>query len=197
MKQLKVLFTNADQLINKRDDLSVKIAGNEPDLIMVTEVIPKAQALPISPALLALPGYNLYASFDLAKPNLGESGCRGICIYAKEGLPSYEVTLHECLPSSMEQLWISLDLLKNDRLLIGCIYLSPSGDRHQGVIDLDQTLKLACDLNPSHLLVAGDFNVPQIDWTTCYSEESPGHHSRKLISCVQDHFLTQHVSRPT
>ena len=50
MKQLKVLYTNADQLINKRDDLSMKIAGNEPDLIMVTEVIPKAQALPISPA---------------------------------------------------------------------------------------------------------------------------------------------------
>ena len=64
--------------------------------------------------LYSLPGYLLYTNFDLAKPNLGLSGMRGVCIYVKEGLTAAEVdmqrskvlTLHQdCL--SIEQLWIS------------------------------------------------------------------------------------------
>ena len=53
------------------------IAGDEPDIIMVTEVIPKAQVLPISPALISMEGYSLYLSFDPHKTKLGVSGVRG------------------------------------------------------------------------------------------------------------------------
>ena len=44
---LKILYTNADQFVNKRDDLLMLIAGNEPDIILINETIPKAQSLPI------------------------------------------------------------------------------------------------------------------------------------------------------
>ena len=198
------MYTNADQLVNKRDDLAMHIAGKEPDLILVTEVIPKAQTIPISTALLALPGYTLYTNFDLAKSNLGQSGSRGVCIYVKEGLPAVEVNLAESIPTAaqrqfsvLEQQWISVDLQNSDRLLVGCIYLSPSGDRFQGLSELDQALNAVQRQSPSHLLVAGDFNVPQIDWLNCFSDESPNHHSHTLIRCIQDHFLSQHVTRPT
>ena len=40
--RLKVIYTNADQLVNKRDDLCMAIAGREPDIILITEVILKA-----------------------------------------------------------------------------------------------------------------------------------------------------------
>ena len=43
---LKCLYTNADQLVNKREELCMTIAGQEPDIILITEVVPKAQALP-------------------------------------------------------------------------------------------------------------------------------------------------------
>ena len=39
---LKFFYPNADQFVNKRDDLAAVIAGNEPDVIMITEVIPKS-----------------------------------------------------------------------------------------------------------------------------------------------------------
>ena len=97
----------------------------------------------------------------------------------------------------MEQIWIMIDLRNGDKLLIGCIYLSPSGDRHLGITELDRSLSLAGNLSPSHILVVGDFNVPQIDWASYFSDEPPGHHSHALLSCVQDHFLTQHVTAPT
>ena len=175
----------------------MQIAGDEPDLILVTEVIPKAQVLPIAPALLALPNYSLYTSFDPTESNLGESGRRGIGIYVREALSSCEVHLQATPSMSIEQLWISLDLVSNDKLIVGCVYMSPSGDRHLGVAELDQALKQVNNLNPSHLLIAGDFNVPQIDWTTCFSDAPPTHHAHNLITCFQDHFLTQHVLKPT
>ena len=61
--QLKVLCTNADQFINKRDDLQLFIAGDKPDIIIITEILPKAPSI-MSDSLLPLPGYTLYFNFD-------------------------------------------------------------------------------------------------------------------------------------
>ena len=63
--------------------------------------------------------------------------------------------------NSSFQLWNSngsLDLLNSDRLLVGCIYLSLSGDRFQSISEFDQTLNAVQRQSPTHLLVAGDLN---------------------------------------
>ena len=174
-----MLYTNADQLVNKRDELSMLIAGNEPHVILISEVIPKAQSLPLSLALLCLPEYNLYLNFDPGLTNLGRSQ-RGVCIYVKDNLFVSEVSLHES--SVVEHLWISLKLLNGDKLLIGCIYLSPSRNRHQSMMELDEILKAACNLKASHVLIAGDFNTPQINWSDIHSDEPCGHYSHSLVN---------------
>ena len=46
LDKFSVLYTNADQLPNKYDDLLTLIAGNEPDIIIITEVLPKLQKYP-------------------------------------------------------------------------------------------------------------------------------------------------------
>ena len=158
---MSVLYANVDQFVNKRDCLSAMIAGDEPDLILLTEVIPKAQVTPISPAQLSLPGYAMYSNFDLSHRGLGASGSRGICIYVAERLKVSEVTFSSPFH---EQLWMSIKLVNSDRLLIGCIYRSPSGDGRASVTNLQNLLYEVCSAKPSHLLVVGDFNVPQIDW---------------------------------
>ena len=61
-RHLRVLYTNVDQLVNKSDDLIMQNARNEPDIIMITEVIPEAQIIPLSPALLEIPMYRLYCT---------------------------------------------------------------------------------------------------------------------------------------
>ena len=172
----------------------MQIARNEPDIIMVTEVIPKAQTMPLSPALLAIPTYRLYTNFNFTQTRLGESGCRGVCIYIKDSISTVEVSLYAT--TAMEQLWISMNLLQGDKLLIGCIYMSPSGNRHDAMAELCETLKLACK-NASHVLIAGDFNVPHTEWLNMYSDEPPGHLFHDLIRCLQDCFIYQHVQHPT
>ena len=55
-RRLKFFYTNADQFVNERDDLLARIADDEPDIILITEVIPKSQSNPIAPALLSIDG---------------------------------------------------------------------------------------------------------------------------------------------
>ena len=77
-RNLKVMYTKADQFLNKRDDLVTCIADDEPDIIMITEVIPKAQINPIEVQLLQFNSYNVYVNFDNSETNLGASGIRGV-----------------------------------------------------------------------------------------------------------------------
>ena len=78
---LTCMYTNSDQLLNKRDDLSFAIAGREPDVIMVTEANPKAQVLPIGTAVLAVPRCSMFTSFKPNTNSIGKSGTHDICIY--------------------------------------------------------------------------------------------------------------------
>ena len=82
-------------------------------------------------------------------------------------------------------------------LYAGCIYRSPSGDSHQSVTDLSLLLQTVSDRNPSHLLIVGDFNLPQIDWKNNICRAPESHFSHQFFSTVQDTFLFQHVSEPT
>ena len=45
---------------------------------------------------------------------------------------------------------------------------------------------------PSHLLICGDFNMPQIDWVHKYSMTCVSHPSHKFLSIVQECLLFQY-----
>ena len=49
------------------------IAYEEPDLILVTEVIPKAQIAPLLTHLITIPGFTPLFNFDSNLPNLWTS----------------------------------------------------------------------------------------------------------------------------
>ena len=191
---LRVLYTNSDQFVNKRDDLCMLISGSEPDLIFITEVIPKAQVMPIAPALLELPGFTMYCNFDPGGLNLGRSGKRGICMYVSTTLKATQVYFPDC--PFEEQMWLQLPLTGSDRLLLGCIYRSPSGTG-QDVDDLVQLLEHAVTAGNSHMFVSGDFNMPQIDWELGRSVAPEGHYTHRFVHATQDLFLHQHVLEPT
>ena len=87
----KLLYTNADQFVNKIDDLIMFIANDSPDIILMTEVIPKKQVNPITQALLNIDGYNCVLNFDPNDQNLRASGIRGVAIYFKKTLEVIEV----------------------------------------------------------------------------------------------------------
>ena len=71
---LRYLYANVDQLLNKMDDLSMLIAVKEPDIMLFTEVIPKAQRYPILETQLKLKGYDIYTNFNHTDENWMDPG---------------------------------------------------------------------------------------------------------------------------
>lgn len=173
------------------------IAGNKPDIMLLTEVIPKGQRFPLSMALLRITGYSLHLSFDHTKENLGRSGERGVCVFVRDDILTSAIPISDPASRFREQLWLQLKLRDNKILIVGCIYRSPSYTTHNNVVYLEHLFRAICDLAPTHLLITGDFNFPLIDWDTEYCSAPEGHPSHKFVKIVQDSFLFQHVKRPT
>ena len=189
-------------------------AGDEPDLILLTGpgVISNSQANPIPPASLSVPNYAMYLNlnFDPSNTDLGSEGRRGICIFVNLKWQATEASFTNC--SFSEHLWISIPLQGQDLLLVGCIYRSPSAEGTTYTDNLVNLLHAAGNSKHTHLLVAlfvgvlgcvdcsghyapiklaGDSNIPVIEWTTSFSSDPPpprttldGHHSHRFIEGI-------------
>ena len=174
---IKVLYTNADQFPNKKDDLLMFIAGKKVDIGMVTEMIPKQPKNVILSSLLNINGYKLFCNFDIHKENLGTSGIRGTAIYVRNEIVSCQVRIDNT--QHADQVWVEIPLKDNNKLLCGCIYRSPSGgieDTIKSVKEIGNTLIQASNQKTSHILIAGDFNLKGIDWENEHVECEHDYH---------------------
>ena len=104
---LKYLNTNADQLLNKIDHLKMFIVADERGVMMITEVIPKAQKNPILDIQLNIEGYEVYKNFNNIGLDLGSSGLRGVVLYVKSILICKDV-IPEIALQHNDQLWIEI-----------------------------------------------------------------------------------------
>ena len=126
--------------MNKRDDLIMFIANDSPDVILITEVIPKKQVNPITQALLNIDGYNCVLNFDPNDQNLGASSIRGVIIYSKKALEVIEVEFK--IDGFQDHAWIEIPSKNGESIHCGCIYRSPSYDS-DGKKCLEITKKLS------------------------------------------------------
>ena len=192
---LHVLYTNVDGLPNKMDELLLRVEDEQPDIIVLTECIPKAQLRPLSLSCYTVgEEFSSYVNFDPEQPNLGLSGKRGVAILVKRRLNPAQ--LFFCNPFE-EAIWIKIQLKGNDHLVLGVVYRSPSSDGHQSTDHLCKLMKDVHATKPTHLVIIGDFNFKEIDWNLCMSKAPDSHYTHKFVCTVQDCFLTQHVLAPT
>ena len=174
------------------------IANDQPDIMLITEIIPKNQVNPITQALLDIEGYKCYLNFNPDECNLGASGIRGACIYSKIALNVIEVEFS--IEGCHDHAWIEIPIGKGESILCGCIYRTQSNDfdlngcaqSTKGITDLIRT---AYQRN-TNLLIAGDFNYKNIDWDNDYAP-SGQKHILDFIEALQNCYLFQHVTEPT
>ena len=96
--------------------------------------------------------------------------------------------------SFKDHVWIKLDLQGQDKLLVGCIYRSHSAAM---VISISPLCSLLEELNDfTHLLICGDFNMKDINWSNM-SVNPRNDHVESFIDTIQDLFLFQHIQEPT
>ncbi len=90
--------------------------------------------------------------------------------------------------TSKENIWHTLKLKDSDKLLLGCIYRSPSTN-NENTNSLSNLLQEVDETKPSHVLIIGDFNYPEIDWLDCHSNAPPNHRSQIFIKWNTGYFF--------
>ena len=173
---VKFFCTNANQFVNKRDDLLMFIQKDEPDILLITEVIPKSQVNPITNALLKVDGYEYYLYFNCIDSNLGRAGIRGLAIYYKETMSVEEVKVS--VNDWRDHVWVEIPTDKNGVLLCGCVYRSQSNDTNinrciQSTKGISQLIRTAYHRNPD--LLSGRLIVEghRLEKRTCASGTAP------------------------
>ena len=193
---MDILYTNADGLINKRQELKVLINSlqDKPDVIAITEIKPKNMLGIIQPSEFNLDGYNVF--------------CRGLCDNDSRGLLVYvasylEATLIEVPDAFRESLFVMLKSARTtDRLLFGNIYRSPSSTQPNDN-NLYELIDYVADKFKLPKLIVGDFNFSNILW---YPEHGSGASAKcstlndnemAFVSSLRENLLMQHVVNPT
>ena len=111
-----MFYTNCDCLSQtKKVELESYIQSNSPDVIALTEVLPKNSVFDVNETEHVLQGYTCFSS-DLTKG-------RGVLLYIKNIIPAIDIEQNGIF---LESTWCKINLSRGDNFIIGCIYRSPN-----------------------------------------------------------------------
>ena len=102
------------------------------------------------------------------------------------------VYIHNCLQSVacqeldnigfQDSVWRIIQLKNNDKLLVGVVYRSPSSSN----INNDKLFQVfhnaACKQGVTHVMIMGDFNVPESKYTICMLRRAMSHYQVFLFN---------------
>ena len=186
-----IFYTNADSLLNKRDELALLISTNKYDIVVVTEVLPKNRtSSDISDVEFHISGYNMYNTM------LGNNIGRGIIIYVKNDINATALKLFEL--QHIEATGIKIKLRNSDWLFLIAVYRSPNC-HEDCLVEVEQILSYDKEgpCRASHRVILGDFNLRGINWVTETSNVNENHIDTKFLEAVRDNYLFQHVKQVT
>ena len=182
-KSLKIMYTNADMLVNKKQELKDRITIEWPDIIGINEV-----------KLKNMNGIELKKEefkpdnekYDIFEKNVEKEGGRGQLMFTDKKLKAEEIKLNS---KAEEVLAIKIDTDKGDSLVIALMYRSPSSTKEDSKL-IRQAIEEISNMNSSDIIIMGDFNYKEINWE---DEKGSGKEQDKFIACVQQNMLSQHV----
>ena len=188
---LEILFTNADCLSNKRDDLLTFLnsLATKPNIIAITEVNSKSNLNKMQESEFSLEGYNLFAC------HVGENKYRGIIVYVDKRLVSSLIT---CPTNFDEALFILVKDIANKYLVVGTFYRSPNCCVEND-IRLCETITYITNIFSGNKLLLGDFNYPRIEWSnwSVPGDNAGTSNEAKFLMCLRENLYLQHVTMAT
>ena len=144
-------YTNADSLLNKRDELTALVNVNKFDIIGITEILPKNRSSSIDDVEWCIPGYNKFSE------NFDDYTGRGIIVYIKESITAVKLQTNY---THVEIVQVAIPLEGRHSLLVQCLYRSPNSDKD--CIDELKDILTKDTINGvkyTHRLLLGDFII--------------------------------------
>jgi hypothetical protein len=111
----------------------------------------------------------------------------GVLIAVDSKLHSVEIPVS---PINYECLFVQLTLSHNAKLLIGCVYIPPnmSSEVYSNFSNTVESILTSCSPD-THLILIGDFNLPEVDWDT---PSLPNASSQTLFQLISLYNLRQY-----
>ena len=188
VSNLKFIYTNCDTVTNKLDEVEASIDMNDPDIVVLTEILPKNNGYMLQTSELEIRGYSLFTN------NYELKGIRGVAIFVKKCLTANQVHTVNCADDTV---WIELKTENKKKMIIGGIYRSPNSSKERDE-QLWGTLLSMANTYIDNMLVMGDFNCGGINWIDVMSnEQNLDALSNKLIEVLRDCFLEQVITENT
>ena len=187
-KSYRILYSNAQSVIKKIEELKATVCDMQPDIIALCETWTNDDH---TSAFLSIPGYSIICRHDRLDTTSGAGG--GLLLYAKcelkiaEDVQTVFSSFNQCcsvkLPCA-EGKEISLVLVyRPHRLYTDSVTVDTNNEKLCSVI---RNAQRPC-------VILGDFNYSDIDWEVRIGDA----HSRSFIDAIQDCFFVQHVNFPT
>ena len=192
IQQLKIWYTNTDVFtINKLHKLSSCITDEFPDKICIAEVKPKNFKRTLSLVEYNIVGYNTEAL------SIVQDTGRGMLLFIKNDI-KYKLVGISLFTDSVPQEVIACQVVTNNSnsLSIACVYCSPNSTA-DNTNSLNQSLRALAKRYCSNLIVLGDFNYPEIDWTYCTTTANTNDPNFMFLDTIRYCFLQQYVKSPT
>jgi hypothetical protein len=104
------------------------------------------------------------------------------------------VEFNRTVHSTYESLWITLNQKNSKKFFIGLFYRPPRQD-----INIDNSIfdELRSISKDREVLIIGDFNAPNVDWSLMQASSSDQSFDQKLLDFTLDEFLFQQVNFDT
>ena len=172
---------NARSVVNKSLDLQAYLQCNSLDLLAVTETFLSSEILD---------GEVIDHGYTVHRRDRDRHG-GGVLLIVHNSIPS---TRRQDLETDCELLWVELSLTPTN-LLVG-VYYNPPGHNCGSLTHLRNSLAITPRSSP--VVLVGDFNLPNIDW----SSDSPtptvsSANTTLMCDIVNDFNLQQLVHSPT
>ena len=178
---IKLLFLNAQSIVNKSDLLQAHVCELGPDIVAITESWTHEK---ITDSFLKIQGFDLIGRSDRTDTLNGRGG--GLLLYSR--LPNIFVNSFKKSEQVIHATITNQDKNSED-IHIYCFYHSPNSsvEMTAEVMDYIKTI-------PRSSILVGDFNYPEVDWCTltCGNPQS-----QEFLDTVNNSFLNQHVDFKT
>jgi hypothetical protein len=185
-KELTLFYTNANSLPGKIGELRSQVEQDSVDIIGIVESFGRSE---ITDGEFYISGYQM---FRADRKTGGKGG--GLIIYVKDTLSA---TLIESLGTEFqESLWCVVKL-KENTILIGLCYRSPSSTVENNKLLLNLLDRASSSRLASQMVIMGDFNYPEIDYVNNEVNSGPESEASKFFYKTHDLALTQHVVKST
>ena len=180
--EIKCLYMNARSLVNKSAEFQSLAA--DLDLIAVTETWLKPHILDCE----ILPGLD----FSIHRRDRKDKTGGGVMLAVKN---SIQTLRRKDLEGDAEIVLCELRPEARRKILAVVFYRPPNSDLDH-LKELKKSLRHASQFNFDQIMICGDFNLPDIDWSTgiASSSESLNNYFTKF---VKDSYLWQLVNFPT